>query len=237
MKSALDSTRTCPKASSTPARKGKKTRQLILDTALECLNRDGISEVNCRVVAKAAGLTPGNIYYYFDNIDAIIAELGGGLTEAAEISLIRLADGQLSSQEGRRQAALEWLEIVWTWRYAFLHFGQLDKDDPQAKANVRDMQERSVAIQAKALEDQIVKRGLDLTDDDRTFCRDLAVSNWIISIHWMQYIALTRDVSTMTKEDFLGTVDRFNAVARTLYDDELMQRLALPPRDCASAPT
>lgn len=212
--------------SSSPPRKGQKTRQLILDTALCCLNREGISQVNCRVVAKAAGLTPGNIYYYFENIDAIIAELGAGLTEAAEISLIRLADGQLSSRDGRRQAALEWLEIVWTWRYAFLDFGQLQKDDPQSKANVRNMQERSVAIQAKGLEQHMLKRGLQLTDEDRVFCRDLAVSNWIISIHWLQYIALTSDLGSMSKDDFLATVDRFSAVARTLYDDDLLQRLA-----------
>ncbi|MDJ0920033.1 MAG: TetR/AcrR family transcriptional regulator [Henriciella sp.] len=226
MKTAFETVKPRVEAPAAPARKGQKTRRLILDTALDCLNREGISKVNCRVVAKAAGLTPGNIYYYFENIDAIIAELGAGLTEAAEISLIRLADGQLSSREGRRQAALEWLEIVWTWRYAFLDFGQLQKDDPQAKANVRDMQERSVSIQAKALEEHMVKRGLELTDEDRLFCRDLAVSNWIISIHWLQYIALTRDIGSMSKEDFLGTVDRFSAVARTLYDDGLLRRLA-----------
>lgn len=207
------------------AGKGLKTRELILETTRQCLNEKGVSAVNCRCVAKAAGLTPGNIYYYFDNIEAIHAELGEAIWHDIETSLLTIASDSVSSPEGRRRATKDWLGIVWTWRYFFLDFDQIIRGDDQVKVNVRETQRRSVDLHAKNLERLFASRGAVLTKSDRQLCRDLAVSNWIVSINWIQHISLNQDISEMTREDFTGTVDRYMTVSRTLYDDDFLTRI------------
>jgi|GEM_PF-2520334 len=209
------------------AGKGVKTRELILETSRKCLNERGVSAVNCRYVAKAAGLTPGNIYYYFDNMDAIHAELGLALGADIETNLQTLADGGISSPEGRRRATMDWLGIVWTWRYFFLDFDQIIRGDERVRANVRESQKRSVDLHAKNLENLLTSKGAVLTENDRQLCHDLAVSNWIMAINWIQHVSLNQDISAMTRDDFVGTVGRYMTVSRTLFDDDFLNRLTL----------
>jgi AcrR family transcriptional regulator len=45
--------------------RGARTRQLIVDTALDLFREHGYDRTTMRGIADAAGLSPGNAYYYF----------------------------------------------------------------------------------------------------------------------------------------------------------------------------
>jgi AcrR family transcriptional regulator len=45
--------------------RGERTRQLVVETALRLFREQGYDRTTMRAVAAAAGLSPGNAYYYF----------------------------------------------------------------------------------------------------------------------------------------------------------------------------
>jgi len=52
-----------------------KTKETILQTALELFNNEGESEVSAVDIASVMGISPGNLYYHYKGKDEIIAEL------------------------------------------------------------------------------------------------------------------------------------------------------------------
>ena len=64
-------------ASDTPAagvktEKGARTRQAILDAALELLREEGVEGTTMRAVAERAGVSVGNAYYYFKSKEHLV---------------------------------------------------------------------------------------------------------------------------------------------------------------------
>src|SRR5918992_1921567 len=58
------------KAVKTP--KGDQTRTLILETALEMFRERGYEQTTMRAIAKKAGVSLGNAYYYFSSKEYLI---------------------------------------------------------------------------------------------------------------------------------------------------------------------
>ena len=52
--------------------RGEQTRQLILDTAMRLFRERGYAQTTMRAVAKEAGVSVGNAYYYFDSKEQLI---------------------------------------------------------------------------------------------------------------------------------------------------------------------
>jgi len=52
--------------------KGERTKQNILDAALELFREQGYEATTMRMVAKAAGVSVGNAYYYFASKDMLL---------------------------------------------------------------------------------------------------------------------------------------------------------------------
>ncbi len=69
--------------SRTPTTSGaRRTRDRILDAALELFNERGTATVTTNHVAAQAGISPGNLYYWFSDKDEIIRELYARLAGA-----------------------------------------------------------------------------------------------------------------------------------------------------------
>ncbi|MBW8803082.1 MAG: TetR family transcriptional regulator [Catenulispora sp. 13_1_20CM_3_70_7] len=52
--------------------RGDERKALILDTALRLFERDGYEKTTMRAIAREAGVSVGNAYYYFDSKDHLI---------------------------------------------------------------------------------------------------------------------------------------------------------------------
>jgi AcrR family transcriptional regulator len=52
--------------------RGEQTRQAILETALRLFRERGFAETTMRAIAKEAGVSVGNAYYYFDSKEHLI---------------------------------------------------------------------------------------------------------------------------------------------------------------------
>jgi len=52
--------------------KGERTRERILDVALDLFRERGYEATTMRMIAKAAGVSLGNSYYYFPSKDHLV---------------------------------------------------------------------------------------------------------------------------------------------------------------------
>ena len=62
-------------ASPAPEDRGQIRRQQILDAAAACFVREGFHGASIARIAKAAGMSPGNLYHFFASKEAVIAAL------------------------------------------------------------------------------------------------------------------------------------------------------------------
>lgn len=52
-----------------------KTKERILQTSADLFNRNGVFSITTNHIAKAMNISPGNLYFHYDNKEEIIAEL------------------------------------------------------------------------------------------------------------------------------------------------------------------
>jgi AcrR family transcriptional regulator len=80
-------------SASAPARRGERTRQLVVDTALRLFREQGYDRTTMRSIASAAGISPGNAYYYFPSKQHLVqhfyAEIQAAHRERSASALTR----------------------------------------------------------------------------------------------------------------------------------------------------
>ncbi|HPB75748.1 MAG TPA: TetR family transcriptional regulator [Chromatiaceae bacterium] len=64
-----------PAALTDPEERGQLRRQQILNAAAACFVREGFHGASIARIAKAAGMSPGNLYHFFPGKEAMIAAL------------------------------------------------------------------------------------------------------------------------------------------------------------------
>lgn len=210
-------------------KKGDATRAHILKAARDCFNRMGISEVTCRTIAEHAGLSSGNVYYYFDNKDIILGELRLELESATRNLLAGISARRMNTDEDRRALADQWMDMVWTWRFIFQDIHQLTRGNSRTREALLDIRRESVSLHQELFEEHLINRGLDLTPKDKAFCHNLAITNWIIATNWLQHLCLEKGELEITREDFKAGMDPFLTLWRLFYDDSLQDRLRGKP--------
>ncbi|WP_338759509.1 TetR/AcrR family transcriptional regulator [Massilia sp. METH4] len=89
--------------------RGNLRRKQVLDAAAMCMARSGFHGASMASIARAAGMSPGHIYHYFDGKDAIIAALVSERVSrlAAQIGAIELSVDPLAEI---LQAVPKWID-------------------------------------------------------------------------------------------------------------------------------
>jgi AcrR family transcriptional regulator len=174
-----------------PTTKGaSRTRDRVLLAALELFNERGSAAVTTNHVAARAGISPGNLYYWFADKNEIIRELyaqfvgayeqlwgaggsdpdGDPLDLTPDEVLARLGEGAALSR-----------------RYAFLARDLLGllHADPVLAAQYRAVRERRIA-EFTALAYAWRARGVIRRLDDQTVA-DLVQALWVISETWLAF--------------------------------------------------
>ncbi len=168
----------------------RRTRERVLNAALELFNERGSASVTTNHVAALAGISPGNLYYWFSDKNEIVRELyaqfvaeyeqlwGAGLPGA---SLALTPDEVLARLAGG--AAL-------SGRYAFLARDLLGllHADPLLAAEYRAVRRRRIG-EFTALARQWQTQGVTRPLDDAS-AADLVEALWVIAETWLAFAEL-----------------------------------------------
>lgn len=77
----------------------RRTRERIVETALEMFNRLGEPNVTTADIAVEMGISPGNLYYHFRNKDEIVGELFAELERRLDALLDPRASGVIEVED------------------------------------------------------------------------------------------------------------------------------------------
>ena len=88
--------------------KGEARRQQVLDAASACFRRNGFHGTSIAKISKAAGMSPGHIYHYFENKEAIVE----AIAKREEQDLSELARKLQEDESGGSLAARVARQVV-----------------------------------------------------------------------------------------------------------------------------
>lgn len=150
----------------TPPNKGERTKQRILDCALELFREHGYDSTTMRMVAEAAEVSLGNAYYYFASKDLLLQAFYREVHEAHVLAAGPALDGARSLHDRLLAVMLTKLEVIEPYhRFSALMFRTAA--DPASPLNPfhpagADVAKEGEALFAKALENSGTKLPKDL---------------------------------------------------------------------------
>ena len=173
-----------------------KTKDKIINTAIQLFNKQGTNLVSTNHIAKEMGISPGNLYYHFrsknDIIRSISDNFSNELGSALKIQLDTISDfsSNLTSLFNR------FFKIQQSYQFLFLEGVHLTKQDSKLLDNYTNL--RSLIkkgyheLLSNLVKIKIMKRqSLNIIDE-------LLDTQWIIMWYWINHTILDRN----TYDDF-----------------------------------
>lgn len=164
------------------------TRERIIEAAISLFNDQGTAVVSTNHIAKAAHISPGNLYYHFRNkqeiIRAIFAQLMPEWRSASALSTEREPVVADLLQMVRANFA-----VVWHYRFYYRELPALMRHDPDLAEQYRVMREEGLAGMQSVLQ-RFVEAGILHVPGESGITHELAQISWILADFWLPFVEL-----------------------------------------------
>jgi AcrR family transcriptional regulator len=166
------------------------TRERILNTALELFNEEGTAAVSTNHIAKAAGISPGNLYYHFRNKEEIIRAIYGRLRPIWEAT-VSVPTDRLPTLADLERIIDDHFRILWEYRFFYREMPALLRRDPGLMASYHEVREAGLANLEGLLRIFTQVGVLDVADPDQAL-PELARIIWVLADFWFPFAELDR---------------------------------------------
>lgn len=186
-----------------------KTRDRILNIALQLFNEKGTRAVSTNHIAATAGISPGNLYYHFRNKEDIIRaifeqmDVYGG--EQYRLILDNYPPGTVESLE---QTFVMIQKFNWRYRFFKREITVLLMNDPLLKENFQRTNDQMREMIGFTIDGGIVNGSMQaMTQATREHLIDAV---WLVALFWLNYLEVGGQEVNET------TLKRGNDVLRTV---------------------
>jgi AcrR family transcriptional regulator len=163
--------------------KRSKTRDAIIQGSIELFNQQGVADVSTNHIASHLEISPGNLYYYFPNKEAIIR------------AIYERIRAQLETLYGSDQLPLLQLtayvnvcfQIIFEYRFFFSELPMILRRDAELRADYIQLQAR-FKEELAGLIASLSQVGILVALNDQDSRMALANSIWIVTIYWHSYL-------------------------------------------------
>lgn len=194
-----------------PTHKGAmKTRDNIINKALELFNEHGTKGVSTNHIAAAAGISPGNLYYHFRNkediIRAIFEQMDAYGMEQYRLIMERYHPGTLEAME---QTFTMIQQFNWRYRFFKRELTALIMNDPQLKESFHATNRQMLEVIGSTVECGMaggIIRPMD--EEEKKVCVDAI---WLVALFWLNYLEVGGE------EVNEATLRRGNQVLRAVF--------------------
>jgi AcrR family transcriptional regulator len=212
-----------------------KTRERIIQASLELFNLQGERNVTTNHIAAHLAISPGNLYYYFRNKQAIIAELFSQY-ELQVDTFLRPPEGRAMTVEDKTFYLEALLAAMWHYRFLHRDLEHLLEVDAGLAAQYQQFSLRSMG-RAKAIYQGFVEAGILLMGEREI--EALTLNAWIIMTSWVRFLCTSRgDMGDLSEEmlrrgiyQVLALEGGYIAPGAREAVDALQQRLFVPLDD------
>ena len=160
--------------------KGEDNRARILAKALQLFNKHGVEHVAVRDIARALGMRPGHITYYFPDKESLVIELSRSL-HALNDAVV--PDGTVRSLDEFFDRLQQVLRNHIAYRSLLLSMARLLSQLPRVKAQYRTTQEKRLDDLRASFRSMVAAGELrELTDEEEDHlisCCSLVARGWI----------------------------------------------------------
>ena len=178
----------------------RRTRERLLETALELFNRLGEPNVTTADIATEMGISPGNLYYHFRNKDQIIAELFGTNERRFEAFLVE--------PEGRTAGVEDLWFLLHLLFEAILEYRFLFRDLDEIVSRNGKLASRFARLMGRGVRTVIeLCRGMVATGAMRASEREIAAlaqNVALVATYWISY----QNISTAQRTQAAVNLDR-----------------------------
>lgn len=118
------------------------TKSIILKTALELYNTQGVHAITSRHIAAKMGISPGNLHYHFKQTDEIIKTLYGQLAADFDAIISGMESSGNMELEVFYDSTVRSFELVYKYRFIFLHFVEISMRIPSIRKDYYALTQR-----------------------------------------------------------------------------------------------
>ncbi len=161
------------------------TKERILDAAIHLFNERGTASVSTNHIAAEAGLSPGNLYYYYGDKEDIIRAVFNRLDRFWDASYVLPAD-RMPTLDDLRSMVEETYVGLWNYRFFYRELGALIGRDAELGQQFRVVRERGLAG-TESLLHTFVAAGVLAEPEDPAALPELAETLMLIVEFWLPF--------------------------------------------------
>lgn len=201
---------------------GRDTREKIMVTAIDLFNRKGATNVSTVQLSNELHISPGNLYYYFDNKEHLIRSIWQEMLEP-KLNELFSQKTYRESEEGLMEFFLQLSQYTYAYKFFYLEMPAMLNNDPAMK---KIYQEWAINMMRQIDEvfQEWCKTGIMKPDLSST-ARNLLVQNcWTLSQTGMTYVNML-DAEASSKEACDSIIQRLYALLYPYFSDESHEKM------------
>ena len=170
------------------------TKERIKQAALELFNANETLAVTTNHIAKAAGISPGNLYYHYRNKEEIVRDIYADMSATFEsfnsFEAVRTAENPIALLD---QVFDRYGDLFWNYRFLMRDAAVLMALDPELKRAFAANQEKRISQIAGLIRYLIGEGMLIGIPEEEIGMR--AKLHWFISAYWQTFASTAAEVS------------------------------------------
>ncbi len=160
-----------------------KTKDRIVAVALRMFNEQGERAVTTNHIAAELGISPGNLYYHFNNKEAIIREIFKQYAGYIEGCFQLKAEAAISV-ELMMTYLDQVFEVMWQFRFFYSNLPELLSRDAELQQGYLEVQER-LMVRLMAILEALCRAGV--LKVDANYLTDLVHTIKVVVTFWISY--------------------------------------------------
>ncbi|MFI2202314.1 TetR/AcrR family transcriptional regulator [Streptomyces sp. NPDC020192] len=157
-----------PEAAGSPSSKSEQTRALILETAMRLFQEHGYDKTTMRAIAREAGVSVGNAYYYFAGKEHLIQGFYDRIAAEQQAAVREVLDRETDLEARLAGVLTGWLDIARPYHEFAVQFfkNAADPDSPLSPFSPESApaREQAIAIHREVLAGSKSKVPAELRD-------------------------------------------------------------------------
>ena len=162
------------------------TQEAILTAAIDLFNKSGTAAISTNHIAAAAGISPGNLYYHFQNKEHILRAILEQMTGVWDEVYV-LPEDAAFTVETLRQILRRNFELVWRYRFFYRELVALLRHDRELAKRYRAIRQRRQSQQLQRFQ-QLAASGALRQPVSSVEAESLLTIGWLVSDYWLAFL-------------------------------------------------